>query len=90
MDAIARVAFGLNVDSQKEKNNKFVTIINSAFDSISDGVSPAVFLLGRLLINNMGVGKLHSDQDIKCVFETSVISTRAKSRTKKTSRKIET
>ena len=49
MDAIARVAFGLNVDSQKEKNNKFVTIINSVFDSISDGVNPVVFLLGMYL-----------------------------------------
>ena len=49
MDAIARVAFGLNVDSQKDKNNKFVTIMNSVFDNIGDGISPAIFILGMYL-----------------------------------------
>ena len=49
MDAIARVAFGLNVDSQKDKNNKFVTIVNSVFDNINDGVSPAIFLFGMYI-----------------------------------------
>ena len=44
MDAIARVAFGLNVDSQKEKNNKFVTSINTIFDNLNDTTSPALLL----------------------------------------------
>ena len=37
MDAIARVAFGLDVNSQKEKDNKFVAIVNKIFDNVSDG-----------------------------------------------------
>ena len=37
MDAIARVAFGLDVNSQKEKDNKFVTTVNKLFDNVSDG-----------------------------------------------------
>ena len=44
MDAIARVAFGLNVDSQKEKNNKFVTTINTIFDNVNDTTSPTLLI----------------------------------------------
>ena len=44
MDAIARIAFGLNVDSQREKNNKFVTVMNSIFDNINDTTSPTLML----------------------------------------------
>lgn len=44
MDAIARVAFGLNIDSQREKNNKFVTILNSAFDNVNSTTSPLLLV----------------------------------------------
>ena len=32
MDVIASTAFGLKVDSQKDKNNQFVTMVNKIFE----------------------------------------------------------
>ena len=31
MDVICRIAFGLNVNSQKEENNKFIVMMNKIF-----------------------------------------------------------
>ena len=52
MDAICRVAFGLNIDSQKEKNNRFVVLMNKIFDNLNDTTSPLVLLFCKFIYRN--------------------------------------
>lgn len=47
MNATARMAYGLNVDSQKDKNNIFVTTANKVMDTFTDSNNPIVLLFRK-------------------------------------------
>ena len=55
MDAISRVAFGLNVNSQKEKNNKFVNAINNIFGNSNNANHPAMLLYCKFYLHTTNI-----------------------------------